>query len=104
MPEWVSVMLVAIGSFGLGACFAIMFLWDYRTMALEQSRWIMAHRDMAAYAGTNAPIKPLPENVDEADSEKASTLYRTVIQRGWVSDSELDELARAGSVKEPVTG
>lgn len=53
---------------------------------------------VASHASTDVPIDPSAIELD-----RATRIYQSAIMRGEIGESDLDELARAGGVTEPVS-
>lgn len=104
MPGLYDILLITFGSFGLGVCVASLFLLPWRTLAIQQGRWIQAKQDITAtmVSEVNNPYIPLPKDTQKAEANRASELYRTALSSGYISDAELAELTKAGGVAEPI--
>lgn len=107
MPNWFALWLICIGSIGFGACVTAAILWPWRTLAIQQARWIQAKQDMAATMVSNCQhgtpdTSALSANPRVAADDKVSQLYWTTLMRGWADERELAELAQGGAIREPV--
>lgn len=96
---FVASVACMFGGIGMG----VLFMWDYRVQARHLMDYIIASQQGKyphtgySVASTHTPVDPASLELD-----RATRIYQSALMRGEIGESDLDELARAGGVTEPV--